>query len=295
MARISFQNDASWASDGRAGSDVLGSEPTPADLVDTDSDRFKRAVLSLTDIRLRIDWLDQHVQHQPPDVLAALLDVVIGESEISEPKAREVLVTIALWVAGQARESDLDGLRRAALDQRLLSLQRVIRRVPSPSQAPEPTEPRIPDYGRGRELTLGERRNLARRSDRQNFDALLRDPHPMVVTELLTNPKTTEDDVVRLAALRPVRSSTIEAIARTRWLSRRRVRMTVLLNPGSPARVSLPLVGLCTRSELLELARGADVPVILRITAHELAERRPPLFGENAPERDSEPPDQLLQ
>jgi hypothetical protein len=115
----------------------------------------------------------------------------------------------------------------------------------------------------------------------------------MVVTELLTNPKTTEDDVVRLAAFRPARATSIEAIARTRWLTRRRVRMTVLLNPGSPPRVSLPLVGLCTRTELLEVARGADVPVILRITANELAERRPPLFGENA--RDSDIPDGMLQ
>jgi hypothetical protein len=264
--------------------------------LDTDSDRFKRAVLSLPDVRLRIDWLDQHVQHQPADNVAAVLDVVIGESEISEPKAREVLVTIALWVAGSARDAALDGLRQAALAQRLLSLQRVIRRVPVPSQPPEPTEPRIPDYGAGRELTLGERRNLARRSDRQRFDMLLRDPHPMVVSELLTNPKTTEDDVVRLAALRPARPSSIEAIARTRWLARRRVRMTVLLNPGSPPRISLPLVGLCTRTELLELARGADVPVILRITANELADRRPPLFGQSADaERGSEPPERLLQ
>jgi hypothetical protein len=66
-----------------------------------------------------------------------------------------------------------------------------------------------------------------------------------------------------------------------------------LLNPGSPPRVSLPLVGLCARPELLEVARGADVPVIQRITANELAERRPPLFGENA--RDSDIPDGMLQ
>jgi hypothetical protein len=121
--------------------------------------------------------------------------------------------------------------------------------------------------------------------------------HQKVVAELLANPKTTEDDVVRLAALRPARATSIEAIGRTRWLTRRRVRMTVLLNPGSPPRVARPLVGLCTRSELLEIARGADVPVILRITANELAERRPPLFGENASERGSEPPSgpRLLQ
>jgi hypothetical protein len=261
--------------------------------VETDSDRFKRALLALSDVRLRIDQLDVHVQSAPAHAVAALLDVVIGESESSEPKAREVLVTIALWAAGFARDVDLEALRQAALSQRLFSLQRVIRRVPASSQAPESGEPRVPDYGTGRELTLGERRNLARRSDRQGFDALLRDPHPMVVSELLANPKTTEDDVVRLASLRPARVSSIEAIARTRWLTRRRVRMSVLLNPGSPARVALPLVGLCTRTELRQLTQGADVPTILRITAHELAERRPPVFGESA--RESDPPEGLLQ
>lgn len=261
--------------------------------MDTDSERFKRTLLSLPDARLRIDWLDAHVQSEPIHAVAALLDHVIGESEISEPRAREALVTIALWAAGVAREADLDRLRQEALAQRLLCLQRVIRRVPTTSQAPELGEPRVPDYGAGRELTLGERRNLARRADRQGFDALLRDPHPMVVAELLSNPKTTEDDVVRLAALRPARATTIEAIARTRWLARARVRNSVLLNPGSPPRVALPLVGLCTRSELRELLRGADVPAILRITAGELADRRPPLFGGDA-ERDSERPE-LLQ
>jgi hypothetical protein len=50
------------------------------------------------------------------------------------------------------------------------------------------------------------------------------------------NLKTTEDDVVRLAALRPARPSSIEAIARTRWLTRRRVRMTALLNRSTRAR-----------------------------------------------------------
>lgn len=245
--------------------------------LDALAERFIRNLLGLTDLALRIDWLNAQVQAEPLDQLARLLDVVVRNSEVADPKAREVLVTIALWTAGTARPADLERLRQAALEQRLLSLQRVIRRVPSTSLAPDLEAARIPDYGAGRELTLGERRSLARRSGRQRFDTLIKDPHPMVIRELLSNPKTTEDDVVRLAADRPARHSTILAIAATRWLARRRVRMTVLLNPGSPGSVALPLVGLCTVSELRELMRGADIPVILRITASELAERRPPL------------------
>ena len=63
----------------------------------------------------------------------------------------------------------------------------------------------IPDYGRGRPLTLGERKSLARRPDRAMLDRLLHDPHPDVIRRLLRNPRLTEDDVVRLAARRPGR------------------------------------------------------------------------------------------
>ncbi len=242
-----------------------------------DAERFVRCLLALPDLQLRLDWLQSHVQLEPVQLVAPLLDVVIGQSEVGEPRSREALLTIALWAAGMARTADLERLRGVALEQRLLSLQRVIRRVPPPSLPPEGAEPRIPDYGTGRELTLGERRNLARRSGRQRFDVLIKDPHPMVIRELLVNPKTTEDDVVRMAAYRPARATTIQAIAGTRWLARQRVRMSVLQNPGSPLSVALPLVGLCTRSELLELARATDVSPLVRITANELVERRPPM------------------
>jgi hypothetical protein len=255
-----------------------------------DAERFVRCLLGLPDLQLRVDWLNAQVQTEPPYLLAPLLDVVIGESEIGEARAREALLTIALWAAGMASTCDLDRLRQVALEQRLLSLQRVIRRVPTATLPPEGSEPRIPNYGAGRELTLGERRSLARRSGRQRFDALIKDPHPMVIRELLSNPKTTEDDVVRVAAVRPARPTSILAIASTRWLARPRVRMSVLQNPGSPLSVALPLVGLCTRGELLELARGADVPPLLRITAGELAERRAPL-SQPAPTRSSRFPE----
>lgn len=243
-----------------------------------DAERFVRCLLALPDLQLRLDWLNAHVQDEPQQLLAPLLDVVIGQSEVGEPRAREALLTIALWASGMARTVDLERLRAVAYEQRLLSLQRVIRRAPSTSLVPpEGGEPRIPDYGTGRELTLGERRNLARRSGRQRFDVLIKDPHPMVIRELLVNPKTTEDDVIRMAAHRPARATTILTIASTRWLARQRVRMSVLQNPGSPLSVTLPLVGLCTRTELLELSRAIDVSPLVRITANELVERRPPM------------------
>src|SRR5688572_5895271 len=98
-----------------------------------DAERFVRCLLALPDLQLRLDWLQSHVQGEPALLLAPLLDVVIGQSEVGEPRAREALLSIALWAAGMANTADLERLRAVAFDQRLLSLQRVIRRAPSHS------------------------------------------------------------------------------------------------------------------------------------------------------------------
>lgn len=237
--------------------------------------RFLRALLSLPELSLRLGWLDSELRGAPAAPIAELLEHVIADSETSAPDAREALITIALWTAGHAADDTLEKLRAAAFEQRHVSLQRVIRRVAPASLPPEPDEPRVPDYGTGRELTLGERRSLARRADRDGFDRLLRDPHPMVLRQLLGNPRTTEADVVRVTAFRPARVGSIQEVARTHWLTRSRVRMSILQNPGAPPAVAVPLVGLCTTPELAEIVRACDVQAIVRLTASELLERRP--------------------
>lgn len=246
--------------------------------------RFERALLSLPELGLRLCWLGSEIESAPAVPLAEVLDLVIRRSEACEADAREALVAIALWTAGHADVERLEKLRAASFEQRLPSLQRVIRRVTPPSRAPELEEARVPDYGAGRELTLGERKSLARRAERGDFDRLLRDPHPMVLRQLLGNPRTTEDDVIRVAALRPARAGAIEEVARTHWLTRARVRMSILQNPGAPPSVAVPLVGLCTTSELIDVSRAGDVQAIVRLTAGELLELRP-----NAPRRVSTP------
>src|SRR6185369_16178692 len=159
------------------------------------------------------------------------------------------------------------------------SLGRLLRRAPAPPRSvPPPDAAPVPDYGRGRDLTVGERRSLARAPTRRAFDKLLSDPHPLVIRQLLDNPRLTEDDVVRIAARRPVRPEAVTAIARAeRWLKRPRVRLSILLNPGSPPSVAMPLLAACTRSELVEILHGADTSKVLRGTARELLARRPPL------------------
>jgi hypothetical protein len=160
-----------------------------------------------------------------------------------------------------------------------LSLGRLVRQAPAPRPAPEidPSEPRIPDYVKGRPLTLGERKSLARRPDRDTIDKLLQDPHPDVIARLLKNPRLTEDDVVRLSARRPGRPDVLAEIARTpHWLHRSRVRLALMLNPDTPAELAALLSGLLVRQELRLVAEATHVSPHVRALCMEHLERRPP-------------------
>ncbi|HVY44664.1 MAG TPA: hypothetical protein VHB21_02250, partial [Minicystis sp.] len=119
---------------------------------------------------------------------------------------------------------------------------------------------------------------LARRSSRVALDRLLRDPHPVVIHNVLLNPRLTEEDVVRLAARRPAYADVLVEIARhPDWSQRARVRRALVQNPFTPAEVAVPLVRLLIRPELREVLAAPDVPAIVRAAAKELLERRPPV------------------
>jgi hypothetical protein len=242
-------------------------------------ERVKRVLLSLPDVGYRTSWLRSELLRLEIGAAADLLNALCEQSERSDPRAREALLTVAMLLASLGECELVERLRVEAAQRRLLSLDRLVRPMPLPvERARRADELPVPDYGVGRELTLGERRSLARRPDRRAFDRLLADPHPFVIRQLLQNPKITEDDVVRLATIRPARVEVLQEIATSkRWLCRARVRLSILFNPGSPPTLAVPLLGLCTRTELKRVVENTKAHRVLRTTARELLERRPPL------------------
>lgn len=240
---------------------------------------LERALLAITELELKMGWLEQKLLEWPTAHAAALLNQLCESAERADPCAREALVPVVLLVASHGDWEPVARLREEATGRRLLALDRLLRVGPASPYRERPAgQLPIPDYGAGRELTLGERRSLARRPTRRAFDKLLADPHPMVIRLLLHNPKLTEADVVRLIARRPARVEAMREVSRTsHWLCRARVRHAILLNPGSPPEIAAPLLLLCPRTELLEIVHSTDTPGALRATALELLERRPPL------------------
>ena len=252
----------------------------------TPVERLKRVLLSLPDLALRTSWLRDFLNHGSAHESATLLNALCEDNERAQPQAREAMLPVALLFASLGECRLLEQLRTQADGRHLLSLARLLRRAPPPViHDRRARDLPVPDYGGGRELTVGERKSLARSPNRRAFDKLLADPHPLVIRQLLENPRLVEDDVVRMTARRPARLEVLEAIAQHgRWLSRPRVRLSVLFNPGSPPALSMPLLAVCTRNELSEVLHHSESSPVLRSAALELLERLPPIRASEAPE-----------
>jgi len=248
------------------------------------ADAIVRTVRAIAEPELRVLYLVALLRDGELGAIAPALDVVCARAEQAEPAAREALVALVDALQDPKLEASVQRLREEAAGVPHLALERLVRPSPTtrPRTVPDPDEDRIPDYGRGRPLTLGERKSLARKPDRAMTERLLRDPHPDVIKMLLANPKVTEDDVLSLAARRPCRPDVLSEIARSpRWAHRPRIRMALVLNPDTPLETAAPLVGLLMRQELRLVATSTTVPPALRALCLEHLERRPPSpFGE---------------
>lgn len=235
---------------------------------------------SISDAKLRVSYMKFLLENDGIVELAGWLEVLCARAEQADAAASEGLVSVVDALQEPSLAETVQRLREEAAGVPYLALERLIRHpggIAPPRDVPAPDEDRIPDYGRGRLLTLGERKSLARKFDPEMKRRLLHDPHPEVIRQLLTNPKLTEEDVLSLAARRPCRPDVLMQIARApQWAHRPRIRMALVLNPDTPFERSTLLVGLLVRQELRLVATSTTVAPALRALCLEHLERRPP-------------------
>jgi hypothetical protein len=246
------------------------------------ADSLVRTTLSLAGGSLRAAYVCDAARGWPVQLFAGALDIVCARAEQAETSAREVLLAVVDAFNAAGMDGVVQRLREQAAGDSLLALERLVRAPARPSQPPglpsNRTKP--PDLGLGRELTLGERKSLARRPDRDIIQRLLADPHPAVIQRCLRNPRITEDDVIRLAARRPGNRDTLAEIARSPWTHRPRVRMALVLNPATPDDIAARIAGLLLRPELEFVVRSPAAPRALRAICLEHLGRRPPVHDE---------------
>lgn len=245
------------------------------------AERILRTTRALADGLLRADYVRSVLACERLEEVARALDALALKAELGDADGREVLVAVVDALSDPGVTDLVQRLREQAAGASLLPLDRLLRRPLKPAPSASDRPPRPPDYGYGRPLTLGERKSLARKPNRELLERLVHDPHPDVIRRLLGNPRITEEDVVRLACKRPARPEVLAEIARTpKWVHRPRVRLALMLNPGTPFELAAPIAALLLRHELKLVAEYTYVSQSLRALCLEHWRRRVPLPGE---------------
>lgn len=126
-----------------------------------------------------------------------------------------------------------------------------------------------------REITLGERRAMARGRDRRYLERLLLDPSPLVIRNLLHNPHLRVQDVLVIAARRPTKPElTLEIALSPRWLKLHQIREALVQNPYSATGLALRLLPTLRIHTLRRIRNAGDLHPYVHEMARMLVELR---------------------
>ncbi|MGB8331913.1 MAG: hypothetical protein WCE62_17435 [Polyangiales bacterium] len=235
---------------------------------------FFQRLARLDEIDMRMGLICERLESLPDEEAAQLLHEAHHGASLGEADAQRVFLA-AGWALFEPRLAS----RRAEIGAtaRRAQLHHVADFVTPQSNESAPIEDqrRIPDLGRGRPLSLGERKSLARTHDRSLIQRVVRDPHPDVVRILLDNPSLTEIDVVRVCAVRPNDPQVLQSVYRhRRWVVRYRPRNAIVRNPHTPLDTALLLAPLLQKAQLEEAASSSELAPALRLSCKAIAAMR---------------------
>ena len=234
----------------------------------------------------------------------------IGELGMRSPRVRETLLArdpaeAVFWIdqmirgAVWGREPDLDALLglvfwlvrsprggewyaffqqlyRIAHDHDVQTVLHFLRNAP-PHQALSP-EAELPDVRLPLDrddITVGERRTMARTCDRDLIKRLAKDPSPLVLANLLGNPDMRQTEVLKAASRRPTTPELLQAIVEhERWFGRLEVRKALVMNPYDNTGISLKLLPTVGIDALRKVRYGSDLHPILVEAAEYLVDMR---------------------
>jgi hypothetical protein len=242
-----------------------------------DLDKYVEKALAdisvLPEEKMRLAALGSRLRFLGPFGAARFIDAVYKRQK-AVPAAR--VLALLVNPEGLRLELGAEGYRAvylAAIELGLTRVSRLFTDLPPHREGPA-------GYAREEEakmemLTLGERRSLSKSFRKDTLDRLLADPDPMVVANLLDNPKVTEKEVVKVASRRPNSPEILRLIAGHRvWSKRQGVRRAVAMNPYAPPRTSVALLELMLIQDIIRVAEDKSLHPQVRAHARELIDEK---------------------
>ncbi len=242
------------------------------------AEAWAKKLSQLREHSVQVGWTRSELLRIGAVRAADVLSVVLARAEQREERYAVLLLRVSLALSTPNASALKNSIAAVAHARGQSSLARFFAHAENALEADQEETPArerdVPDFGKGRPLTLGERKSLARTHDRTLLARVLRDPHPDVIKILLDNPAVVEADVVRLCALRPSRPDVLnEVFLHQRWVLRYRVRLALALNPFTPEEVTLQILPHLSPADLREVRSSSQISARVREACAEKHEK----------------------
>jgi len=240
--------------------------------VSKEAEHLVRQLSSLSDRTLRVYSLGQKLREMPAREGAMILDQICRRREegalLFEDTHLNLLAKEALLeVLGEDKAASL------IEELRFLGSEETMRHLMQDPPNLRFERDRADDRRPGE--TLGLRISLARRTTPRILEKLIHDPDEKVIKTILENPRLTEAEVLKISSSLRTPPSILATIAHNpRWIYRYKVKLSLVYNPHAPLRVSLGLLPLLLRQDLVEIAQDQALPEPVREKAGRLLQKK---------------------
>ncbi len=205
-----------------------------------------RTIANLPELDMRVAAVDEGLRERPADEIAWWIDQLLRGALWGKSPEIDAMMACSRWLIRERLDDDYDLIKSifaAAHAEERKGVIAILRDPPPYQQLPKGRRLPEVDLQIDRDVTLGERRTMARGTNRLVIERLLLDPNPLVVEHLLDNPNLREQDVLLVSSRRPnLPEILLHVINHKRWYLRREVRHSVVMNPYTGTGLSLKVL-----------------------------------------------------
>lgn len=238
--------------------------------IDEYLERLTGQLTSLPEEKMKLDLLKRSFEVIEPDIAARILNAIYTGSG-TRKGVREIK---ALFVDPRAFKEVL-GVKRfrsVYLSAMELGLERITPLFTDLAPRKSTTKQGVREEdGRSNYETLGQRRSMSKAGVRETLDKLLLDTDPVIIENLLNNPRIKRDQVLKIANARPVLPSILSLISgHAKWGKEYGVKLALVMNPYTSPRVALALLEFLMIGDLKMAAADETLHGQVRRTAFEI-------------------------
>ena len=143
------------------------------------------------------------------------------------------------------------------------------------SEDNESSAERISMVSRILRMGMKDRVKLAQKGDREARNILIRDPNRVVAQAVINNPRITEQEVEKIAAMRTVPEDVLRQVATNRaWARNYSIMLKLVQNPRTPLGNSVTIMTRLQLRDLEALVKNKNVPEAIRKQALRLSSAR---------------------